>query len=1017
MYSSLQQSDGPAGAVPTPVRRRRQRFGRRLFSLSLSSAGKMLRRRIPQAGHLMTSKSLWMTEVPTEDCDVLVTFPARTSEETVEWFISRIRQRTDLIVTARQHPADNTYRLYVTATTQSLLKWAELTELPKRMTSEHGGGFKEFTLQNAGFFEGFEDKESFLTNQERQSLVLCMINNLRAARSEQVCGLKLIEGQAIIPKCLSRGIVSQMFPLHDLPKLKRLNTSWVRAFTKTQPLDEISDYFGVKIGIYFAWLGHYTRSLILPSLIGIIYWGKSFRKETQAEDDLWFVLFAFFNVFWSTVYLESWKRRSAELAHSWGTLDTRDELIQEPRPLFKGELQVSAVTGKLELGCPWWRQSLRRYLIGWPLTAGCIAADVFVMWTLLELQFWWEKHTQEWGYGAWTNYFPKILMAFVIGVMENIYKKVAVWLNEFENYRLEESYQNHLIVKLALFQFVNSFASLFYIAFYLQDMERLKRQLGTLLIIRQVVGNVKESLIPFLKGQMKLAQMSFAMFGAVSPSMEEKPKPELEFPPEDGNSAAPPSSGPDARNISQAEIESAMPQYDGTFEDYLEMFIQFGYVILFSSAFPLAAVCALLNNIIEIRSDAFKLCAIFQRPFGQRARNIGTWQDAMEVMGVVGVMVNCALIGMSGPVHRLFPNISTTQTVLLIIVLEHVLLLLKLLLSYAIPDTPAWLQTEIAKIEFNRRELHKRSLSFSRQTSFSSSVDSSPQHQRPVPVPVTPVAAADHGADSSDRCCQTEPYLDRRPRTLSVGCQYEPPLIRPRRISDRGPDPGAATPSPGSTPGAGPAPVIGPAAGTSPGRAPPAHRLTRQYTLDADQLRQRRQTPPAAPPSGPDRRLSFDHSREGGATVRPERPELPRRLTEERDDGAGGLVRGSPAPDTAPPTEGAPEPANGAPPEPREPPAGAPSATTEETTDTHQPTGTSPLKKHKPRLAFLNRTKSLSHLFHKNGSSGGSSRRREARRAEEAAALTPPPVLGELSVLDPDQLVLLSDIQNNDPRA
>ena len=71
---------------------------------------------------------------------------------------------------------------------------------------------------------------------------------------------------------------------------------------------------------------------------------------------------------------------------------------------------------------------------------------------------------------------------------------------------------------------------------------------------------MKESLIPFLKGQMKLAQMSFAMFGAVSPSMEEKPKPESETPPEDGNSTAAPGSGPDARNISQAEIESAMPQ-------------------------------------------------------------------------------------------------------------------------------------------------------------------------------------------------------------------------------------------------------------------------------------------------------------------------------------------------------------------------------------------------------------------------------------------------------------------------
>lgn len=56
------------------------------------------------------------------------------------------------------------------------------------------------------------------------------------------------------------------------------------------------------------------------------------------------------------------------------------------------------------------------------------------------------------------------------------------------------------------------------------------------------------------------------------------------------------------------------------------MFIQFGYVVLFSSAFPLAAMCALINNIIEIRSDALKLCTSLQRPFGLRVENIGQWQ-------------------------------------------------------------------------------------------------------------------------------------------------------------------------------------------------------------------------------------------------------------------------------------------------------------------------------------------------------------------------------------------------------
>lgn len=63
------------------------------------------------------------------------------------------------------------------------------------------------------------------------------------------------------------------------------------------------------------------------------------------------------------------------------------------------------------------------------------------------------------------------------------------------------------------------------------------------------------------------------------------------------------------------------------------MFIQFGYVVLFSSAFPLAAMCALINNIIEIRSDALKLCTGLQRPFGQRVENIGQWQVRKQCSG------------------------------------------------------------------------------------------------------------------------------------------------------------------------------------------------------------------------------------------------------------------------------------------------------------------------------------------------------------------------------------------------
>lgn len=73
-------------------------------------------------------------------------------------------------------------------------------------------------------------------------------------------------------------------------------------------------------------------------------------------------------------------------------------------------------------------------------------------------------------------------------------------------------------------------------------------------------------------------------------------------------------------------------------------------------------------------------------------------------MGLIAVLVNCALIGLSGQVHRMFPEMSTTQTILLIVALEHVMLILRYLISNSIPDLPEWVATEMAKVEFARRQ-------------------------------------------------------------------------------------------------------------------------------------------------------------------------------------------------------------------------------------------------------------------------------------------------------------------------
>lgn len=139
-------------------------------------------------------------------------------------------------------------------------------------------------------------------------------------------------------------------------------------------------------------------------------------------------------------------------------------------------------------------------------------------------------------------------------------------------------------------------------------------------------------------------------------------------------------------------------------DDYLEMFLQFGYVFLFSSAFPLAALWALINNVTEIRSDAFKMVNIFQRPFAESASNIGAWQVAFELISIMAVMTNCALIGMNPEVRKLLPSdITAVNIVLIFVAVEHIILAIKVAVACLIPDQPKWVEIELAKIAYQSK--------------------------------------------------------------------------------------------------------------------------------------------------------------------------------------------------------------------------------------------------------------------------------------------------------------------------
>ncbi|XP_003744254.1 anoctamin-8 [Galendromus occidentalis] len=679
------------------IRKRKRRLP---LHKSITEAGRLIGRRLAVSKQLFREsgprflENFWNRSHSSQaECDVVLTLPASTDQILLEWLLRTFEERLPhLIVRLSHHGYFKLIMLSCTADMPTLLRGAEELHVRKRVRSEFGGGFKEFCCDDPfGIWEE-RDIARFLSTQERQEIVMYFLNSMRTEARDTVRGKLLLEGQSLIQRLRIEGIIEQIYPLHEEEPLRNLKTNWVNRLFDSQPLDDVANYFGVKIAMYFGWLGHYTTALFFPAIMGLCIWISCYGKD-QRHEDLCFILFALLNVVWATLYLESWKRKSSELAHMWGTLDVSNEMLSVPRPLFKGQMVKSPVTGRMEPRYPKWKRNLFRYLVTLPVISLCLVVVLGVMLLMLQLQTWTDKRYRDDSFKGWMmSMLPKILFALIIPITDTVYKKIAVWLNDKENYRLEESYENHLIMKISVFQFVNSFLSLFYIAFYLQDMDKLKDQLAALLITRQVVGNIKESLVPYIVETLCLAEMtSRRRASAVESNAQDQT-----------HSDTAPDAGP-----SQAEVEAAMYRYDGTFEDYLEMFIQFGYVVLFSSAFPLAALCAFVNNVVEIRSDAFKLCAIFQRPFGQPAENIGTWQDAMEIMGMLAVVVNCTLVGLNGQLTRMWPSLGKLETIIIVVIVEHLLLLLKFAIAFAIPDVPHWVQIEMAKAEFQRREAAK----------------------------------------------------------------------------------------------------------------------------------------------------------------------------------------------------------------------------------------------------------------------------------------------------------------------
>jgi Calcium-activated chloride channel len=253
-------------------------------------------------------------------------------------------------------------------------------------------------------------------------------------------------------------------------------------------------------------------------------------------------------------------------------------------------------------------------------------------------------------------------------------------MTEWENHETDSKYLDSLVFKLFCFQFVNSYSSLFYIAFIKGStnngcenedcMKELELQLATIFITNLFL-NIVEIGLPLFNNHRTLKKRINQIKGS-------------------GNS------------LSSEEKQSIMSKYETTLEDYMEMVIGYGYLILFGVAFPFVPLICLFLAMVEVRVDAWKFCNLTTRPIPKQDNSIGIWTGIIQTIAYIGSAVNIGIVLFTANSF----DISDSSTKWIIFIsIEHSLFVFKSLLSSYIPDVP---QVVSDGIEWSKRVVDEK---------------------------------------------------------------------------------------------------------------------------------------------------------------------------------------------------------------------------------------------------------------------------------------------------------------------
>eukprot|EP01084_Bolivina_argentea_P112796 201139_1 len=375
-----------------------------------------------------------------------------------------------------------------------------------------------------------------------------------------------------------------------------------------QFLNGVRRYYGEQIAFYFAFLVHYTAWLYPLAIIGAIWWMYELANgEVYDVGSLFAVLVI---IMWSTLMIENWYRREWQLRYRWGMM--RYKTTEVPRPAFVGMYQISSVSGmrveEHRSKCCYWARRI---------TSVCISF-ICVLLVVLVTVFIWEIQNRARVMDEYLSVAIGMINSVQIQIFNIVYVKLAVCLNDWEGHRLEEEYYNQLVIKRISFIVINSFYSLFFIAFfdtraeYEDDTVRLKAlrtQLVVLFAMAIIYQNTLEACGPACGHKLK--ECCCCGCCKKKEMIENEEEQELITSQYEHNTDEEDDEYKEHEEVSDHRAleeddeykdileQSRLRQTPDVLDNTAEIIVLHGYVTLFIVVFPLMPLLGVINNWIE----------------------------------------------------------------------------------------------------------------------------------------------------------------------------------------------------------------------------------------------------------------------------------------------------------------------------------------------------------------------------------------------------------------------------------